>query len=82
MKKAELLDIKGGTIEENAAIVKKVLEGEKGPRQDVVLLNASAALIAGGMAKDFKDGIEIARIAIESGKAKEKLEKLIKFTNS
>ena len=82
MKKAELSDIKGGTIEENAAIVKKVLEGEKGPRQDVVLLNASAALIAGGMAKDFKDGIEIARIAIESGKAKEKLEKLVKFTNS
>jgi len=81
MEKAELLDIKGGTIEENAAIVKKVLEGEKGPRQDVVLLNASAALIAGGMAKDFKDGIEIARVAIGSGKAKEKLEKLIEFTN-
>ncbi len=81
MKKAELLDIKGGTVEENAAIVKKVIEGEKGPRQDVVLLNASAALIAGGMAKDFKDGIEIARSSIESGKAKEKLEKLVEFTN-
>jgi len=81
MKKADLEDIKGGTIEENASIVKKVLEGEKGPRQDVVLLNASAALIAGGMAKDFKDGIKIARLSIESGKAKEKLEKLIEFTN-
>jgi len=81
MEKAELFDIKGGTIEENAAIVKRVLEGENGPRQDVVLLNASAALIAGGVAKDFKDGIEIARASIESGKAKEKLEKLIKFTN-
>jgi len=82
IKKAGLPDIKGGTIEENAAIVRKVLEGEKGPRQDVVLLNASAALIAGGMAKDFKDGIEIARQSLESGKAKEKLEKLIKVTNS
>ncbi len=81
MKKAELLDIKGGTVEENAAIVKKVLEGEKGPRQDVVLLNASAALIAGGMAKDFKNGIEIARSSIESGKAREKLKKLMEFTN-
>lgn len=81
MKKAELLDIKGGTVEENAAIVKKVIEGEKGPRQDVVLLNASAALIAGGMARDFKEGIEIARSSIESGKAKEKLEKLVEFTN-
>lgn len=81
MKKAELSDIKGGTIEENADIVKKVLSGEKGPRQDVVLLNASSALVAGGMAKDFKEGIEIARRAIESGKAKEKLEKLVEFTN-
>ena len=81
MKKADLIDIKGGSIEENAVIVRKILEGEKGPRQDVVLLNASAALIAGGMAKDFKDGIEIARQSIESGKAKQKLEKLIEFTN-
>ncbi|MEK6732766.1 MAG: anthranilate phosphoribosyltransferase [Candidatus Omnitrophota bacterium] len=81
IKKADLDDIKGGTIEENAAIVKKVLEGEKGPRQDVVLLNASAALIAGGMAKDFKEGIEIARASIESGKAREKLKMLIEFTN-
>ncbi len=82
MKRAELDEIKGGTVEENADIVKKILEGEKGPRQDVVLLNASAALIAGGMAKDFKDGIDIARSSIEAGRAKEKLEKLIKFTNS
>ncbi|MDP2912112.1 MAG: anthranilate phosphoribosyltransferase [Candidatus Omnitrophota bacterium] len=81
IKKANLDDIRGGTIEENAVIVKKVLEGEKGPKQDVVLLNASAALIAGGMAKDFKDGIEIARASIESGRAKEKLEKLIEFTS-
>jgi anthranilate phosphoribosyltransferase len=81
MKKAKLSDIKGGTIEENASIVKKALEGEKGPKQDVVLLNASAALVAGELAKDFKDGIEIARKSIESGKAKEKLEKLIEFTN-
>ncbi len=81
IKKAELADIKGGSVEENALIVKKVLEGEKGPKQDVVLLNASAALIAGGIAKDFKDGIEIARSSIESGRAKEKLEKLIELTN-
>ncbi len=82
IKKARIEDIKGGTIEENAVIVKKVLEGEKGPRQDVALLNASAALVASGMARDFKDGIEIARKSIESGKAKEKLEKLIAFTNT
>lgn len=81
IKRAKLLDIKGGTIEENAGIIKKVLEGERGPRQDVVLLNASSALVACGMAKDFKKGVEIALFSIESGKAKEKLEKLIEFTN-
>jgi len=81
MKKAELSDIKGGTVEENADIARSVLQGEKGPRLDVVLLNASCALIACGMAKDFKDGIEIARDSIKSGRAKEKLERLIEFTN-
>ena len=81
IKKARLSDIKGGSIEENAVIVKKVLMGEKGPKQDVVLLNASAAFVAGGMARNFKDGIKIARESIESGKAMEKLKKLIELTN-
>lgn len=81
MKIAELKDIKGGTLEENAEIVKDVLRGKKGPRQDVVLLNASAALIAGGVSKDFKEGISVAKKSIESGKAMEKLERLIEFTN-
>lgn len=81
IKNARLEDIKGGTIEENARFVRRVLEDEKGPRQDIVLLNASCALVAGGLAKDFKDGVKIARQAIESGRAKEKLEKLIAFTN-
>jgi anthranilate phosphoribosyltransferase len=81
MKQAKLEGIKGGGVEENAMIVKKVLEGEKGPKQDVVLLNASSALVVAGKAKDFKEGIKIARESIESGKAKEKLERLIEFTN-
>jgi len=81
MKKAGLEDIRGGSVEENAQIVREVLEGKKGPRQDVVLLNASAALVAGGMAKDFKAGVKVARQSIESGKAKDKLARLIAFTN-
>ncbi len=67
--------------DDNVRIIKDVLDGKKGPQQDVVLLNASLALVAGGAASDFKDGIEIARKSIESGKAKEKLEELIAFTN-
>ncbi len=81
MKKAGLEDIRGGSVEENAQIVREVLEGKKGPRQDVVLLNASAALVAGGVAKDFKVGVKVAQQSIESGKAKDKLAKLIAFTN-
>jgi anthranilate phosphoribosyltransferase len=81
MKKAKLEDLKGGSVEENAQIVRAVLGGEKGPRQDVVALNASAAFVAGGRARDFNEGIEMAIDSIESGKAKEKLEELIEFTN-
>ncbi len=82
IKKAALKDIRGGTIEENAKIAKEVLEGKKGPRQDVVLLNASGALVAGGLASDFKKGIELARESRDSGKALGKLKKLVEFTNS
>lgn len=81
IKVAGIEAIKGGGIEENVRIAKEVLEGKSGPKQDVVLLNSSAALVTGGLARDFKEGLKIARHVIESGKAREKLEKLIKFTN-
>lgn len=82
MKTARMEDIKGGTSAENARIVREVMEGKKGPRQDVVLLNASAALVTGGRAKDFKEGVKIARESIDSGKALKKLELLIEFTHA
>lgn len=78
---AGIEEIRGGTSEENAKIVKEVIAGKKGPRQDIVLLNASAALVAGGKAKDFREGIEVARESIDSGEALKKLESLIEFTN-
>jgi len=58
----------GGTAEENAAIVESVFAGETGPRRDVVLLNAGAALVAAGVARDFGEGIDAARAAIDAGK--------------
>ena len=81
IKKARLEDIRGGSPEENAGIVKEVLSGKKGPRQDVVALNAAAALVAGGLAPDFKKGVDLARESIESGKAMAKLKGLIDFTS-
>jgi len=71
----------GGTPEMNADITRKILSGEeKGPKRNVVLLNASAALVAAGKAADIQKGIHKAEDAIDSGKAMEKLENLVKFT--
>jgi len=79
-KRAALEDIVGGNAEENADIVRNILSGEKGPKRDMVLLNAAAAFVAAGRAADFKKGISIGEDSIDSGKAREKLERLIEFT--
>jgi len=82
MRRAPLEEIKGGSREENALILQRVLEGEKGPKRDVVLLNSAACLAAAGLAGDLKEGIKIAENSIDSGIAREKLESLISFTNN
>ena len=74
--------IKGGDAQENAWIIRNILDGQEGARKDMVLLNAAAAFVAAGLDQDLKAGIERARDVIDSGKAKHKLEQLIKFTNS
>jgi len=58
-----------------------VLKGQKGPRRDIVLLNAAAALAAAGRATDLKEGITLAAASIDSGAALNKLEQLKSFTN-
>jgi anthranilate phosphoribosyltransferase len=74
-------DIRGGEVQENARIVLSVLQGERGARRDMVLLNAAAALVAARRAADFPEGITQAAEAIDSGRALEKLEGLKKITN-
>ena len=74
-------DLKGGDAKENAEITIAVLKGEKGPRRDIVLLNAAAGLVASGKAKDFIEGIRQAQESIDSGAAMKKLEMLKAFTN-
>lgn len=74
--------IKGGTSDENAVITREILTGkEQGPKRDIVLMNAGSALYTIGAAKDMQEGIEIARKSIDSGKALEKLNQFIEFTN-
>jgi anthranilate phosphoribosyltransferase len=81
LKTAPLSDIKGGDAGKNAEIVRSVLSGKKDARRDIVLMNAAAGLLAGGKAKDLKEGVKAAAEAIDSGKAAEKLEALVKLTN-
>ena len=74
-------DLKGGDAKDNAAITLSILQGEKGCRRDIVLLNAAAGLAASGRAPDLQAGITIAAESIDSGAAMKKLEALKAFTN-
>ncbi len=76
-RRVSMASLRGGPPHESAAIIRRVLAGETGPHRDIVLLNAAAALVAGGKAENLEQGIHIAAQAIDSGKASEKLEKLI-----
>lgn len=78
---AEVDSLIGGDAQENAKIMSAVLNGEKSPRRNIVLLNAGAALYAAGKATSIKDGIKLAEESIDSGAANKKLQDLIKFTN-
>ena len=73
---AQPSDLKGGTPEENADMTLSILRGEKGPKRDIVLLNAAAAIVAGGKAADIASGLAAAAESIDSGRALEKLEGL------
>ncbi|MCL4395244.1 MAG: anthranilate phosphoribosyltransferase [Chloroflexi bacterium] len=78
LPRASRQDLCGGSPEENAQIARSILGGvERGPRRDVVALNASAALVAGGKAGDLKEGLERANAAIESGSALRALQALV-----
>lgn len=68
--------IQGGDAAANAGIVRRVLEGAKGPHRDAVLLNAAAAILAAGLTKDLKEGFKVGAEAIDSGAALAKLEAL------
>ena len=74
-------DLRGGTPQENAEIVRRILNGEKGPKRNAVLLNAGASLYIGGKADSIREGVELAANIIDSGKASETLDKLIRISN-
>ena len=77
LPRASIQELRGGDREENAEIIRRVLAGEAGPRRDIVLMNAAAALVVGGKARDFKEGVALAAQSIDSGAAAAKLAGLI-----
>ncbi|HEY6384086.1 MAG TPA: anthranilate phosphoribosyltransferase [Candidatus Acidoferrum sp.] len=72
--------VHGGTALENAATIRDIFAGGRGPRRDIVVANAAAALVAAGVAQDFGDGARLAGTALASGAAREKLAALVTFT--
>ncbi len=82
LMQCRLEDLHGGTPEECAAILRGVLQGEKGPKRDVVLLNSGAALLTSGIAGTISQGMDLAVESIDSGKAQSKLDLLVQVTNS
>ena len=81
LKPAKIDSLLGGGPEENAQIILDILHGEKGPRRDIVLLNAAPAMVACGRAKTLQEGLKLATQSLDSGSAFEKLEALKKVTN-
>ena len=80
LKRAAPEAIRGGEALENARIIREILDGQRRPNRDIVLINTAAAFVAAGLDSCFKEGIERAKASIDSGRAKEKLQRLIAFT--
>lgn len=73
-------DLQGGSPEQNAGFTESILQGVKGPKRDIVLLNAAAAIVVSQKVDDFSEALSLAEESIDSGNACQKLEKLIKLT--
>jgi anthranilate phosphoribosyltransferase len=82
VSRAPLESLRGGTAAENAAIIRRVLNGEAGPPRDIVVINAAAAFVAAGVAPNFREAANLAGETISSGTAADKLRALAAFTNT
>ena len=81
MVRCQKSDLAGGTPEENAAITRAILSGEKGHRRNAVLLNAGAGLYLNGKADSLAEGVKLAGELIDSGRAMATLQKVIEVSN-
>ncbi|MDP3395183.1 MAG: anthranilate phosphoribosyltransferase [Methanoregula sp.] len=77
---AHIADLAGGDAQQNARIIRDILQGEQGAARDIVLMNAGAAIYVGGLASDLHEGISLAAVSIDSGKASARLDALVDAT--
>jgi len=82
LERAPISAISGGDATHNAAVIRAIFAGERGPRRDIVIANAAAAIVAAGRAGDFFEGARVAAESIDSGAARRKLDALAAFTAS
>jgi anthranilate phosphoribosyltransferase len=82
LPEASLEELAGGDAATNAEIIRSVLNGDGGPRRDIVVANAAAALLVAQQAPDLKNAVATAIESIDSGAARRKLEALVEFTAS
>jgi anthranilate phosphoribosyltransferase len=82
LERCRVEDLAGGSPADNAALIRSVFAGEKSGRRDAILLNAAGAIAAGGHAEDLREGLELARTAIDSGAADDRLDELISFSRT
>jgi len=82
VERCDLAELAGGAPAENAALIRRVFDGEVSGRRTAILLNAAGAIAAGGHAEDLREGIERAREAIDSGAARARLDELVEFSRS
>jgi len=81
LERASLETIAGGDAAHNATLIRAIVSGEAGPRRDIVVANAAAAIVASGRAADFLEGAQLAAASIDSGAAGKKLDALIAFAS-
>ncbi len=81
-ERASMIEIKGGTTKQNAQILRDILNGERGAKRNIVVMNAAAALVAGNRASNLKEGARIAEEAIDTGRAQAKLDELVSLSHS
>ena len=80
LNRASMSEIRGGDADHNAGLIRAILRGQPGAGRDIVLLNAAAALVAGGRATSLVDGVRLAAAAIDGGAAAVRLEQMVAFT--